>query len=72
MIYASPFVYDNGRVVIAGSTDGCLRILNTQTGETICETKVDSNGLFSSPVCYLDFIVIGSRDDNLYCYKLSS
>ncbi|CAF0744590.1 unnamed protein product [Rotaria sordida] len=70
MIYASPFVYDNGRIVIVGSTDGCLRILNTQTGEIICETQVDGNGLFSSPVSYLDYIIVGSRDDYLYCYKL--
>ncbi|CAF0974343.1 unnamed protein product [Rotaria sp. Silwood1] len=72
MIYASPFVYDNGRMVIGGSTDGCLRILNTQTGEIICETQVAGNGLFSSPISYLDFIIVGSRDDYLYCYKLLS
>ncbi|CAF5094850.1 unnamed protein product, partial [Rotaria magnacalcarata] len=57
MIYGSPFVYDNGRMVIVGSTDGCLRILNTQSGEIVCETKVDGNGLFSSPVVYLNFIL---------------
>ncbi|CAF4040737.1 unnamed protein product, partial [Rotaria sp. Silwood2] len=72
MIYSSSFVYDNGRMVIAASTDGCLRILNTQTGEVICETQVDGNGLFSSPVSYLDYIIVGSRDDYLYCYKLLS
>ncbi|CAF2035826.1 unnamed protein product [Rotaria magnacalcarata] len=72
MIYGSPFVYDNGRMVIVGSTDGCLRILNTQSGEIVCETKVDGNGLFSSPVVYLNFILVGSRDDYLYCYKLLS
>ncbi|CAF4747100.1 unnamed protein product [Rotaria socialis] len=70
MIYGSPFVYDNGRMVVVGSTDGCLRILNTQSGEIVCETKIDGNGLFSSPVVYLDFILVGSRDDYLYCYKL--
>jgi outer membrane protein assembly factor BamB len=70
MIYASPFVYGNGRMVIVGSTNGCLRILNTQTGEIICEIQVDGNGLFSSPICFLDFVIVGSRDDYLYCYKI--
>jgi outer membrane protein assembly factor BamB len=70
MIYASPFVYDNGRIVIVGSTNGCLRVLNTQTGEIICETQVDGNGLFSSPVSYQNLIIVGSRDDHLYCYRL--
>jgi outer membrane protein assembly factor BamB len=72
MIYASPFVYDNGQMIIVGSTDGCLRILKTETGELICETQVDGNGLFSSPICYLDYVIVGSRDDYLYCYKLQS
>lgn len=72
MIYASPFVFNNGQIVIGGSTDGCLRLLNTQTGEIICQTKVNGNGLFSSPVCYQDFIIVGSRDDYLYCYKILS
>jgi outer membrane protein assembly factor BamB len=72
MIYASPFVYDNGRMVIVGSTNGCLRLLNAQTGEIICETEINGNGLFSSPVCYQNFIIVGSRDDYLYCYQLLS
>lgn len=72
MIYASPFVCDNGRMVIVGSTNGCLRILNTQTGEIICEIEVNSNGLFSSPVCFRHFVIVGSRDDYLYCYKMLS
>jgi len=70
MIYASPFVYDHGRMIIVGSTNGCLRVLNTQTGEIICETQVDENGIFSSPVCYQNLILVGSRDDHLYCYQL--
>lgn len=72
MVYASPFVYNNGQQVVVGSTDGCLRILNTQSGDVICEVQVDGNGLFSSPICYLNLIVVGSRDDYLYCYKLLS
>ena len=57
-------------MIIVGSTDGCLRILNAQSGEIICETQIDGNGLFSSPVSYLDLVIVGSRDDYLYCYKL--
>ncbi|CAF0815231.1 unnamed protein product [Adineta steineri] len=72
MVYASPFVFDNGQKIIIGSTNGCLRVLNSQTGGTICETQIDGNGLFSSPICYLDYIIVGSRDDYLYCYKLQS
>jgi outer membrane protein assembly factor BamB len=72
MIYASPFVIDHGRIVIVGSTDGCLRLLNTQTGEIICETQVNGDGLFSSPICYQNFLIVGSRDDHLYCYQLLS
>lgn len=70
MIYASPFVHGNGRCVVVGSTDGCLRILETQTGSLVCETQMASQGLFSSPVCYQNFVLVGSRDDHLYCYRL--
>lgn len=70
MIYASPFVYDRGHMLIIGSTNGCLRVLKSQTGEIICETQVEGEGLFSSPVFYSNHIFIGSRDDYLYCYKL--
>jgi outer membrane protein assembly factor BamB len=70
MIYASPFVMGHGRIVIIGSTDGCLRLLNAQTGEMLCETQLNDSGLFSSPICYQNFLIIGSRDDHLYCYQL--
>lgn len=69
MIYASPCVINHGQIVLIGSTDGCLRLLNSQTGEILCETVIDGNGLFSSPVCYEDSLLVGSRDDYLYCYK---
>ncbi|CAF1293371.1 unnamed protein product [Adineta ricciae] len=68
MIYASPFVFDHGRMVIVGSTNGCLRALTCQTGEILCETQIPGEGLFSSPICYRDRVIVGSRDDYLYCY----
>ncbi|UJR23756.1 hypothetical protein I4U23_026733 [Adineta vaga] len=70
MIYASPFVCNHGQMLIVGSTNGCLCVLKSQTGERVCETQVEGEGLFSSPVFYLNHIFIGSRDDYLYCYKL--
>ncbi|CAF1293260.1 unnamed protein product, partial [Adineta ricciae] len=68
MIYASPFVFDHGRMVIVGSMNGCLRALTSQTGEILCETQIPGEGLFSSPICYRDRVIVGSRDDYLYCY----
>ena len=68
MIYASPFAFDHGRMVIVGSTNGCLRVLSSQTGEILCETHIPGEGLFSSPICYLGYVIVGSRDDYLYCY----
>ena len=70
MIYGSPFVFDKDRLIVVGSTDGCLRVLLAQTGHILCETLMSASGLFSSPICYRDFVLVGSRDDHLYCYKL--
>ena len=71
MIYASPFVHNDGKWIVVGSTDGCLRILDSETGGLLSETIVEGEGLFSSPVCYRDLVVVGSRDDYLYCYRLT-
>ncbi|CAF1403891.1 unnamed protein product [Adineta ricciae] len=57
MIYASPFVFDHGRMLIVGSTNGCLRALSSQTGEILCEIYIPGEGLFSSPICYRDHVI---------------
>ena len=70
MVYASPFIHDDGRLIVIGSTDGSLRVLDSANGDLLCETCVNGEGLFSSPLCFCDLILVGSRDDHFYCYKL--
>ena len=71
MISALPFVHNEGKWIVVGSTDGCLRVLDSGTGGVLSGTTVEDEELFSSPVCYRDLVVVGSRDDYLYCYRLT-
>ena len=51
-------------------TTGYLYILDIVNGRLLTSHQVDGE-LFSSPVVYKDSIVVGCRDDNVYCFNVA-
>lgn len=64
-VYSSPFT---GSVVICSDTSGLLRVMNSEDGKVLSETKL-SGETFSSPVMVGSSVLIGCRDDFLYCFQ---
>jgi hypothetical protein len=60
----------NGRFVVCASTDGTISILCSNSGNILGSIRLPGE-VFSSPVVIGDQLVVGCRDDFVYCYKLS-
>lgn len=56
-------------LVFVCSTDGTLYVLNAVSGDII-RAHAFSNEIFSSPVVFRSSMVIGCRDNNVYCLSL--
>uniref|UniRef100_A0A3B4X5G9 Aminoadipate-semialdehyde dehydrogenase n=1 Tax=Seriola lalandi dorsalis TaxID=1841481 RepID=A0A3B4X5G9_SERLL len=75
-VYSSPCVFDGaavgrtGDLVGLASTDGTVWILDGLNGQTLASHTLPGE-LFSSPVVYEQSLVIGCRNDSVYCLKLS-
>ncbi|KAL2089889.1 hypothetical protein ACEWY4_014577 [Coilia grayii] len=74
-VYSSPFIFrphPGGRqtLVAAASTDGTVWVLNGQDG-TVCASLSLPGELFSSPVVWEQTLVIGCRNDYVYCLELT-
>ncbi|XP_032080487.1 beta-alanine-activating enzyme isoform X2 [Thamnophis elegans] len=73
-VYATPFVsrspkLDSKTFLVATSTDGRIWILNAETG--VAEGRGELPGeVFSSPVAWGSTIVVGCRNNYLYCLDL--
>lgn len=74
-VYSSPCVFDGSplgrREVMVGlaSTDGTLWILNVQNGSVRASFSL-SGELFSSPVVWEHSIVVGCRNNFVYCIEM--
>ncbi|TMS20244.1 Beta-alanine-activating enzyme [Larimichthys crocea] len=76
-VYSSPFVFDGSVVgrrgtplVAAASTDGTAWILDAGDGQTLASFTLPGE-LFSSPVVWGRSLVVGCRNDFVYCLKLT-
>ncbi|XP_034267279.1 beta-alanine-activating enzyme isoform X3 [Pantherophis guttatus] len=73
-VYATPFVFcspklDSRTFLVATSTDGRIWILNAKTG--VAEGRGQLPGeVFSSPIAWGSTIVVGCRNNYLYCLDL--
>ncbi|XP_039187059.1 beta-alanine-activating enzyme isoform X2 [Crotalus tigris] len=73
-VYATPFVFcspnlDSKIFLVVTSTDGRIWILNAKTG--VAEGRGELPGeVFSSPVTWGSTIVVGCRNNYLYCLDL--
>ena len=86
-VYATPFVFETGLCntcsidsdicsnsvhyyAVICSTSGQIDIVNCSNGRLVCSTNVPGE-LFSSPVVCDERLIIGCRDDNIYCFEMS-
>uniref|UniRef100_A0A3Q3JDU7 AMP-dependent synthetase/ligase domain-containing protein n=1 Tax=Monopterus albus TaxID=43700 RepID=A0A3Q3JDU7_MONAL len=73
-VYSAPFVFDavgrRGSLVGLASTDGTVWILDCQDGQMLASHTLPGE-LFSSPVVHKQSLVVGCRDDYVYCLKLT-
>ncbi|XP_057380679.1 beta-alanine-activating enzyme-like isoform X2 [Daphnia carinata] len=67
-IYSSPFA---ASVIICSDTNGYLKVLEFSTGCLLAQSRLDGQ-VFSSPIMVDQLVIVGCRDDNLYCFKLGN
>ncbi|KAG9479795.1 hypothetical protein GDO78_011700 [Eleutherodactylus coqui] len=73
-VYASPFTFPNphpgsAELLAAASTDGNLWILDAHSGRLIMRHTLEGE-VFSSPVVYGSRLVVGCRNNLIYCFDL--
>ncbi|XP_075943483.1 beta-alanine-activating enzyme isoform X1 [Anarhichas minor] len=75
-VYSSPCVFDGsvvgrrGTLVALASTDGTVWILDGHDGRTLASFRLPGE-LFSSPVVHERSLVVGCRNDYVYCLNLT-
>lgn len=73
-VYASPCVFETssaaGILVGVASTDGTVWILDGRDGRKIASLSLPGE-LFSSPVAWEHTLVVGCRNDMVYCLELT-
>lgn len=75
-VYSSPYVFDGstvgrrGTLVGVASTDGTVYVLDGQDGHMLTSCTLPGE-LFSSPVVYESSVIVGCRNDSVYCLKLA-
>ncbi|XP_076873255.1 beta-alanine-activating enzyme isoform X2 [Brachyhypopomus gauderio] len=74
-VYSSPFVFDGSRwgvrtLVALTTTDGTVWVLDVDQGELKTSFSLPGE-LFSSPVVWDGTIVVGCRNDYVYCLDLT-
>lgn len=75
-VYSSPCTFGTsavggaGLLVAAASTDGTLWILDGGDGRALASVTL-AGELFSSPVVWSRSLVIGCRNDYVYCWELT-
>jgi len=66
-VFGTPYVA--GNVVVSMSTKGSVKLNNLISGEDIFQHSISSSDFFSSPVVIEDTLIVGSRNNQLYCLK---
>ncbi|XP_036437396.1 beta-alanine-activating enzyme [Colossoma macropomum] len=74
-VYSSPFVFDGTAwgirtLVVVASTDGTVWVLDGEQGTLKASLSLPGE-LFSSPVVWGHKIVVGCRNDYVYCLELT-
>jgi acyl-CoA synthetase len=75
-ITSTPFIFQcklneeiKEDLLVICNAPNCLTVINSNTGKIIIVNKMPKE-TFSSPVVIENFVVLGCRDDYVYCFKL--
>lgn len=70
-IYATPFIFKKNVhcYVCVASSKGIIYVLQASDGKIITSWTCPKE-IFSSPIVLDDILVIGCRDNNIYCFNL--
>lgn len=69
-VFATPFI--TGDRVVSISTDASLQVTRLQDGGRVnCFDLGSDADAFSSPVVCQDKLILGLRDDHVYCYQVN-
>uniref|UniRef100_A0A3Q3DII4 Aminoadipate-semialdehyde dehydrogenase n=1 Tax=Hippocampus comes TaxID=109280 RepID=A0A3Q3DII4_HIPCM len=71
-VFASPCAFDSGmrgELVGVASTDGTVYVLDARNGLALCSRTLPGE-LFSSPVVCQRSLVVGCRNDYVYCLQI--
>jgi len=75
-VYSSPFVINDGfrckrPLVVVCCTSGEVHVLDLDSGRLLGCSQLEGGQIFSSPVIWNNHLVVGCRDNNVYCLQLS-
>ncbi|XP_037506260.1 beta-alanine-activating enzyme isoform X2 [Rhipicephalus sanguineus] len=70
-IYSTLFCSHDEKTYVGASTQGKLCIIDSHHGEVLSSYQLDSE-VFSSPVVLEDHIIVGCRDNYVYCFHIES
>ncbi|XP_075544432.1 beta-alanine-activating enzyme-like isoform X1 [Dermacentor variabilis] len=70
-VYSTLFCFNNEETYVGASTQGNLCIIDSHRGEVLSSYHFD-NEVFSSPVVLEDDIIVGCRDNYVYCLHFES
>ena len=56
-------------IVTFATTTGILYVVGAEDGQVLYQTQMEGE-VFSSPILYRNSLVVGCRDDNVYCFDI--
>ena len=56
-------------IVTFATTKGIIYVVGAEDGQVLCKTQMEGE-VFSSPILYRNSLVVGCRDDNVYCFDI--
>lgn len=69
-VYSTLFCSNDRDICVGAATQGILFIVDSRSGEVLSLYYFD-NEVFSSPVMFEDYIIVGCRDNYAYCLFLT-
>ena len=58
-------------IITFATTIGILYVVGAEDGQVLCKTQMEGE-VFSSPILYRNSLVVGCRDDNVYCFDIDA
>jgi outer membrane protein assembly factor BamB len=72
-VFSTPHLFslEGVKAAVSVSTDGLVVATALRTGAKLFSFKLEADkGIFSSPVVYGGKLIVGSRDNFVYCFEI--